>query len=640
MNRLKLKSFNKSPLTTSFITLNLLLIAHMCLSMTTLAANYYVSFMGNDGWSGTIDDGGFLPDNCSADGDTSDCTDGPWRTIQHAVDSTGAGDIVTVKAGVYGEYIRISTSGALNSHRIVKGERGADGQWLTIIDPGKLVSGWKPAAEIGSGVFKVSQDEVGFAFEEMTVNDRRIGRIRDGMMADGSGLEILQRHKDYKLTMEGTGVEISYWDGIEALAANGNKSTYIRFRNGDDPNGKTIKAYKIQNVLGLYDGASYNTIRDFLIIGGEHGVILTNGAHNNIIGQNKIMCNRIRLGVYHGAHDNQVHLNEMTMGYYGYDDLGAWGGGEEKLHGIREHVYKEFKYTIGHNTSHDSAVSMMHAGSGNNFDSNFIYQGLIGITGSASIDKVTRETKFANNNIQNMSSVGFTSSFGLTDTKFFGNRIQNCNINLRLHNINQLEESERVVFIYDNNFWQPGEIGKQIHVHWLSNGNEISPATYWIYHNTFSGGARGIYNARQSDKHRSPGIFFLNNILSAEKPYYNQKSSSENAVKDQIIGGLDYNWVGPLSSKSQIKTLGEHNLTSSRAMWQDTSKPDFTIPEEFKTALTPAGIDLSENFILREISYKPLPGIQHDRYSGNAVSIGSWPTIHIPNRVQILDPTQ
>jgi hypothetical protein len=53
---------------------------------------YYVSTSGNDSWNGTIDY--------------------PWRTIQHAANTVGAGDTVYVEGGTYNEQVNITTSGS------------------------------------------------------------------------------------------------------------------------------------------------------------------------------------------------------------------------------------------------------------------------------------------------------------------------------------------------------------------------------------------------------------------------------------------------------------------------------------------------------------------------------------------------
>ena len=593
------------------------------------ATQYYVDTKGDNTWSGRTNKGAFSPSGCADEGDASDCADGPWRTIQHAIDHTGAGDVVNVKAGTYSEYVVIKSSGTPDKPRIIQGERGEDGEWLTIIDPGKPVANWMPAPEMGPGVFKASHDSIGFEFEEMTVDGRRIGRIRDEMMADGSGRKLLATPSTAKIDMPHTGLRINYWDGIGALAANADKTSYIRFRNGESPNSKQIRAYPYKHIVCLYDGASYNTIRNFKIIGGEHGIILSRDANHNLVEHNSIKCNRARIGLYHGAHSNTIRFNHLTMGYYGHDDFGAWIRGKERRHAIREHVYREFKFTFGHNTSHDAAVRMIHAGNANVIHANRMAYGLIGITASAAVDQPTRDTVFSENVISNMSSTGFTSAPGLDGTRFFGNTILDCNISIRWHKVNESPESKRTVFMWDNRCWQPRNVGKHIHIHWLKDAGDISPASFWLYHNSFCGGAYGIYNSRYSQRQRLPGAFVINNIFSVITAFHNQHETRNHA--DPAIGAFDYNWVGPTRSAMDIIPLGRNNRASQAAMWPDDSPPSFSIPPQYSDNMKSMGLDISKKFTLEGAVHDPLPGSDTQRYRNRMASIGAFaPASNLP----------
>jgi hypothetical protein len=586
------------------------------------ATQYYVSIRGNDDWSGMTENGTILPKECAVDDDISDCVDGPWRTIQHAVNRTGAGDVVNVMAGTYNEFVVIKNSGLPDKQRIIQGERGADGEWLTIIDPGKPVKNWMPAPEVGPGVCKVSHDSIGFEFEEMTVDGRRIGRIRDEMMVDGSGRRLLATPPTATIEMPGTGLRINYWDGIEALAANADKTSYVRFRNGESPIEKQIKAYPYKHIVCLYDEASYNTIRNVEIIGGEHGVILSRGAHHNLVEHNAIKCNRVRVGLYFGAHSNTIRFNHLTMGYYGHDDFGAWTGGKDRRYAIREHIYRQFKYTFGHDTSHDTAVRMIHAGNANVIHANRMANGLIGITASAAADRLTQDTVFSNNVISNMSSTGFTSSPGLDGTQFFGNTILDCNISIRWHEVNESPESKRTIFMWNNRCWQHQDVGRHIHIHWLKDNGDISPATFWLYHNSFCGGAHGIYNSRYSQRQRIPGGYIINNIFSVKNAFHNQHETR--SLTDPAIGAFDYNWVGPTRSAMDIISIGRNNRASQAAMWPDDSPPNFSIPPQYAENMKSMGLDISKSFTLKGVVHDPLPGSASQDYRNRMARIGAF----------------
>lgn len=88
-------------------------------------------------------------------GGSSDSADGlSFDTIQKALDAARPGDRIFVRAGHYSETVRFPRSGAEGKPIILEGERGTNGEWLSVIDPGVPLTGWTPAPEIGEGVFK------------------------------------------------------------------------------------------------------------------------------------------------------------------------------------------------------------------------------------------------------------------------------------------------------------------------------------------------------------------------------------------------------------------------------------------------------------------------------------------------------
>lgn len=63
-------------------TFLLYLFSFCVFSNNAFASNYYVNAnQGSDNWNGTVSEGGFLPIGCADDGNLSDCTDGPWQTV-------------------------------------------------------------------------------------------------------------------------------------------------------------------------------------------------------------------------------------------------------------------------------------------------------------------------------------------------------------------------------------------------------------------------------------------------------------------------------------------------------------------------------------------------------------------------------
>jgi hypothetical protein len=106
-----------------------------------------------------------------------------------------------------------------------------------------VLSGWAQAPEVGPGVWK--KTNIGFDVRELTIDNMRvIGIHKDRMLVGGEGFDTLTipAYKD----LEQVGFQtIKWWNGIEAIWGNSDDTgiLYIRFRNGDDPNGKNILVY-------------------------------------------------------------------------------------------------------------------------------------------------------------------------------------------------------------------------------------------------------------------------------------------------------------------------------------------------------------------------------------------------------------
>jgi len=110
---------------------------------TGSATTYYVAPSGSDDNAGLVDK--------------------PLRTIQKAADLARAGDTVMVRVGIYADQeVAIKNSGSAGRPVTFQGERGPNGEWLTVLDVSKQVEKWVAAPEVGPGVFKTTG--TGFKF--------------------------------------------------------------------------------------------------------------------------------------------------------------------------------------------------------------------------------------------------------------------------------------------------------------------------------------------------------------------------------------------------------------------------------------------------------------------------------------------
>ena len=101
----------------------LLVIIGLAIAVNANSATYYVATYGSDSNNGLSEET-------------------PFKTVKKAVDTVQPGDKVMVKAGTYFERIQIKTSGLPGSPIEFEGERGPNGEFLTIIDGGEPATSW------------------------------------------------------------------------------------------------------------------------------------------------------------------------------------------------------------------------------------------------------------------------------------------------------------------------------------------------------------------------------------------------------------------------------------------------------------------------------------------------------------------
>lgn len=544
----------------------------------------------------------------------------PFRSIQKAVDSAGPGDIVFINKGSYREFIKINTSGKEGFPVVIEGERGINDEWLTTIDPSVPIKGWILAPEVGPNVYK--KELLPFEPREMTIDNKRIGRINDEYMKNGKGFSYLKKHRNAIHTIDGIDIRGLYWNGIEALYGCLEGKVYIRFRDGSNPNLKNIKASPITPAI-IIDNSNYIVVRNLLVRGAREIIRLSGKeCHHNIIENNFLSNGVSRIYLYNGPWKNYIRANEMTMDYYGFNSFGAGIGGEKDIYFIRNHLYKEFKFTIGKGTSDDCSIRLVDPGDDNEIYNNHIFEGLVGIsTYSRKKLKPTKNLLIYNNKIHNMSSIGINSREGMIDACFHDNLIYDCNINIRLHDLNSFEDKGRRVYIYRNKLWNPDGVGYHFYAYSSDNLKPSFYPEYFIYHNSFAGGKQFMGIKPEVVKSGGiPQIYIINNIISANTSF-NRRSLS--LAKKDLFGVFDYNWIGGKLPKTFSKlNFGEHNIFAvGRQFYPANTLPDFAYCSD--QSVMNAGIDLSRSFLLKGEKYTQLPGMDKGYFTGPSPSMGA-----------------
>ena len=430
--------------------------------------------------------------------DSFGSSDQPWRTIQRAANTLAPGDTAIVRAGVYQERVEINVNGLPGQPITFQGERGPNGEWLSIIDAGDRVGGWVPAPEVGSGVYKTTS--IGYQPWAMTVEDTTIWRINtesmNGIIVEGTrgtGFDALATPADAIVRYPGS-PDIKYWDGIEALFGYRDGVTYIRFRNGDDPNGKNVRSSPGPvressmpagaGVL-LYD-KSFVIVKGFWIRAARNAVLLSgSGTHNNIIEENYLTNGNTRIYLYGGASGNHIRSNELKMNHsYTY-----WpGAGNDSYAGwITYHLYYENKFLVGRTAEDDHNIRIWNRANGNLIYTNHIYSAITGI----SLWYDTSETKIAYNEIHNHSGQAF-ELYQDANAEIYGNMIYDNKYGMRIFN---LQDGPRRLYIYGNRFYNPPGIGDHIFFNASWNAYVDSTAEIYFYHNSIAGGRNALLMA-------------------------------------------------------------------------------------------------------------------------------------------------
>lgn len=556
----------------------------------------------------------------------------PLKTIQRALKLALPGAIVTVRPGVYEEYLSAVNSGTSAAPITVQGERGANGEWLTIIDPSTSVSrGWVPAPEVGPGVFKKS--DIGFTPQVLTIQDRTVAGISPTVM-DGKPDDMRQVHQIFgslgsindgfdflRLPADATiddGIDpagtnrIGFWDGVKAMWGNKDGVTYLRFWDESSPNGRSIRVARNGNggsapvnpAISI-NQRSHLVFRNFFIRNAHHGVALSGAnAHHIQLADNKITGGSVRIGLYKGAHDNLIISNDLSLNYYGISSLHAWTQGSTYYNTVQYKIYRIFKTLYGSNTSNDSSIRFDDSGGGNAVVSNHIHNSLVGVTAAGQPEARIPDLTIRGNVVEHMSSIGISLGVCIDSAQVYDNTIADCNSNIRLHNLNLPGGTERHIYIYRNRFELPSRIGHHLYLHFLAQP-QPDQVEIWFYHNSLYGGHAGLqFNAFAEAQGGLPRGYFLNNIFSTFKPVY---TSSSVLKTPSLLGVIDYNLLASRYTNPELFTVGPHNALMKGYLWTSGTPDDWNLPPGSLPINT--ALDIHEPFLLDRILFEALPDL-------------------------------
>ncbi len=304
---------------------------------------------------------------------------------------------------------------------------------------------------------------------------------------------------DRNLTVSSGGtlrVNVKFWDVFFAVfgylpsrdASAG--ATYIRFRDGDDPNTLSLRA--TAGAIGgsptyAFDlqGADENVVSDFDIRGAYAGVRIARASHC-VIARNRIQHGRWRVYAQGaigqvGSSGTTITGNDFSLGLYGYDHQGAYHSANPTYDdGLKEYVYYGLKYLSGASNTADVSIYMGFLGSGTTVQYNTFHDTAEGV-----FTYLCDEPVISNNVFVHMSDCGVVCSNALQETypgtpsgcTIATNRFSDVAQGIRFDSIDRADpRMQDHARVFGNTFGNPGAKGDHIHAHYLFGG--VSPASH------------------------------------------------------------------------------------------------------------------------------------------------------------------
>ncbi|MBN1672067.1 MAG: hypothetical protein JXR37_13595 [Kiritimatiellae bacterium] len=553
----------------------------------------------------------------------------PFATPQRGVDAAMPGDTVHVRPGVYRGTVVFLRSGEPGRPIVLEGEKGA------ILDGGEVVTGWTPAPEVGEGVFKKTLNRAGWPVPHLPCNltwdNKLVLRINDGNMKGGAGFDRLKAPR-----------EANEWDHIEALYGTKDKVTYLRFRDGRDPNTGEVAVgphwqYDSSATVRVI-GKRHIVVRGFTIRNRTVGVALRRGASDNVVENNTILGGK--WGVLVGfcwwnlketglaadpehvdvepllCHRNHIRRNAITLDFIAkLAPIPALYASRR----VRRWHWEQFK-VFGDNDR--EAVALYNAGHDNRVYGNHIFEHWGGIQDwsvgkdwqseqfSIPRSELCRRLNVYDNSIHDILDDALEPTGGGIDCEWHDNLLYRANVTIRQKGIRQ-----GPTYIYRNRCAAPSATA----VFYFAD----TRARIYFYHNSFSA-LRGITMPTRRAA-RAANTWWVNNIFSATELWAPVKSADtmQTHFDYNLCAGSHFRQGVTWQDQPKANWLGGHNtILPDKKLWKDGDL-DLTLPAD-----SPArgkGIDLSKPWTLDGERHPPLPGMTPGYFKGARPDPGAAP---------------
>lgn len=600
-----------------------------------LSATYTVSTTGSDSNSGTESE--------------------PFRTVGKAASVVVAGDSVHILAGEYFESVTNTTDGTAGSRIFYYGD-GLDssGHPKTIINYSDPLTNWVVAPEGSNGVYKCTVEKpilemtMGAARQRVAwvYTDGDITAYLDNVYTNtpmvATGLEFLSMPTD--TVLGNTYNKWMVWDTLGFLFTSGTTNTtcYFRGKNGEDPNTLGLRGMHNNGYLDngnmwrrkafYLSGSSYVTISNLWICGSPVGIYMDQDSHDNLVVSNYFTGMTAPIYLYGSAliGTNQIIGNTIFHNWCGWTNAGAYETSPPYpvLNAIKKHCYEYFKYLAGQNGNFSQGIYLYYAGNENVIAYNDISETRIQIDVDGNPTAPSLNTLIYSNTLYGSSLAGFISGPGQNGTRFFGNVVSDMNCMIRLAELDNQYETNRLLYIYRNTLWNPTNTGYHLYLFWAGvEGNTNFPAM-WFYHNDFVGSYRSILaNANAEEAGGAQQFRFVNNIFSGGSQFAGAYSAEFfTNGPPMMCGGFDYNLMRtnyvdePGVYTTNIAWFGDENIQTGTDEWVTGSIiPLLTLSSGSMAANS--ALDVHSTFTFLGTEYPALPDTATK--SGTAWDIGA-----------------
>lgn len=583
------------------------------------STNYYVKNGGNNTLSGTSDANA-------------------WETIAKInASSFSGGDTIFFKCGdKFIGTLTVPSNGSAGNPIVFDAYGTGDDPILT---PNDEIAGITWSAYGAEGIY--STTDIPYNPGNLLINwGNKINKIDDrwfvtpqSLINNWTSLDFMRLPSDTSWTVNYIS-NIKFWDALDALYCydTGTGTTYIRFRNGEDPN-DSILVFSRQGVdyaAITITSRYYITIRNLHLIGGHAGIRIYNStmqSNNILIDSCYIESSNEKIRI--GSSDAITVSNcTLTNNYLSSYSPGAWEYGTTYEDGVQFNYYAFFKNIVdGSSDSEraDAAIGMTGGMSDScSFHNNTITKCANGIA------LFGHNMRCYSNSITGTSSSAiYTMPVG--PTYIYDNYIVDANLGVRFGSVDATTYDTREHYVYRNRIYIP-DAGEMIYIHYQNTGVSVTEA--YIYHNSCIC-KRGVQLSSYADNYipRETGFMFVNNIISASQ---NAVLGWSGMVNHANLFIWDYNWSSGLyhgqSSAVWIPVPNNIVYTSGPTFWDHSiDPPDFTNTLESEGEVIDAGIDVSAEFTLLGVVYDALPGIDPGDYQGDP-DIG-WYEYGLPDAV-------